>query len=105
MDLKALKQNVFPESLSGSLLLKNLPIILFVTLMLVLYIANSHSAEKKIRQIQNAQNEVKSLRWEYMSLHSDHMQKTRRSELVKVAPNYQLDAPKQQVKKIVVAKN
>ncbi|NNE28899.1 MAG: hypothetical protein HKN16_04660 [Saprospiraceae bacterium] len=103
INLKAFGKNGTPDSSDGSFFLKNLPFILFITLMLVFYIANSHSAEKKIRLIQDSQKEVKSLRWEYLSLHSDYMQQTQRSEIVKTAGIHYLDVPKHPVKKIVVA--
>ena len=104
MDLKDIKQKMAIEKSGASLLLKNLPFVLFVTLLLVLYIASAHSAEKKIRQIQNAQKEVKSLRWEYMSLQSDYMQQTKRSEIVRVASDINLSVPRQQIKKIIIPK-
>lgn len=104
IDLKNIKQKLTPATTSTSLLLKNLPFVLFITLLLVFYIASSHSAEKKIRAIQNAQKEVKSLRWEYMSLQSDYMQQTRRSEIVKVASDINLAVPRHQIKKIVIPK-
>lgn len=100
---KSKKQSVTkvkPESL----LLKNLPFVLFVTALLVLYIANAHSAEKKIRQMQVAEKEVKALRWEYMSSVSEFNQTTMRSAIVKSASEIDLSVPRQQVKKIVVPK-
>lgn len=104
IDLKNFKQKIATEKASASLVIKNLPFVLFITFLLVMYIASAHSAEKKLRQIQNAQKEVKTLRWEYMSLQSDYMQQTKRSEIVRVASDINLSVPRHQIKKIIIPK-
>ena len=104
IDLKKITDKFGPEKGSASLILKNLPFVMFVTCLMLLYIALAHSSEKKIRQIQNAQKEVKSLRWEYMSVHSEYMQSTKRSEIVKVASDINLSVPRHQIKKIIIPK-
>lgn len=53
--------------------LSNLGFIAFLGLLATIYIANAHYAERNVRNIQLLQNEIRDLRWEYMSLQSDNM--------------------------------
>jgi FtsZ-binding cell division protein ZapB len=64
-------------SMSASLVLKNLPFVLFLGFLTVIYIANAHYAEKQVRQIQTLQKEVKELKRQYNSLKSEIMFKSR----------------------------
>lgn len=54
-------------------ILSNLGFIAFLGLLATVYIANAHFAEGNVRKIQMLQQEIKDLRWEYMSLQSDNM--------------------------------
>ena len=74
-------------TLSAELLFKNLLFVLFISLLGLIYIANAHFAEKKVRQIQSMQREVKQLRWEYMTLKSENMYNSKLSEVRKNAEN------------------
>src|SRR5882762_10433427 len=47
---------------------KYLPKILFVMLLSLMYISNTHYAEKTVRQIDKAQSEVEDLRADYTTL-------------------------------------
>lgn len=89
--------------ISAGMILKNLPFILFLGLLAIVYIANAHYSEKKVRQIQQLQTEVKELRWNYLSLKSDLMYNAKRSEVVREAEALQLQVPRSGPKKIVVA--
>lgn len=68
-------------SIGASLVLKNLPFVLFLSFLTVIYIANAHYAEKQVRQIQTLQNEVKELKRQYNSLKSETMFKSRLAEV------------------------
>ena len=57
----------------GGFVLKNLPFIYFSGLLALFYIANAHSAEKKVRRIYRLREEVKELRWQYMSFKSEFL--------------------------------
>lgn len=74
-------------ALSAELLFKNLLFVLFISLLGLIYIANAHFAEKKVRQIQSMQRDVKQLRWEYMTLKSENMYNSKLSEVRKNAEN------------------
>jgi cell division protein FtsB len=68
-------------SVSASVVLKNLPFVLFLGFLAVIYIANTHFAEKQVREIQILQREVKELKRQYNSLKSDLMFESRLSEI------------------------
>ncbi|MCC6725516.1 MAG: hypothetical protein IT258_13490 [Saprospiraceae bacterium] len=68
-------------SMGASLILKNLPFVLFLSFLTIIYIANAHYAEKQVRQIQTLQSEVKELKRQYNSLKSDIMYKSRLAEV------------------------
>ncbi len=63
-------------------ILKNLGFFLFLGFLAILYIANAHLAERNVRQIQVLQREIRELRWQYMSLQSENMYNSLRSEVV-----------------------
>ena len=71
--------------LGAEMLFKNLLFVLFLSFLGIVYIANAHYAEKKVRTIQSLQKEVKLLRWEYMSIKSENMYNSKLSEVKKVA--------------------
>ena len=70
-------------TLSAQWMIKNVVFVFFLGFIGVVYIANAHFAERKVREIQSLKKEVKQLRWEYMSLKSDVMYKYKLSELRK----------------------
>jgi len=102
---KSLKDYTAFSSLSAELVLKNLPFILFVGFLMLIYIANAHYSEKKVREIQSYQAELKELRWHYMSLKSDIMYNSKRSEIAKQVEPLGLKPMKGKPKKIIVKKN
>lgn len=70
------------DSLTSEMLLRNMPFILFLGFLAIVYIANSHYAERNVRQIQTLQKELKELRWQYMSLQAENMFNSKRTEIV-----------------------
>ncbi|MBB6497883.1 FtsL-like putative cell division protein [Pedobacter cryoconitis] len=60
-----------------------LPFLIFLSLLTMLYIANSHMAVKNIRDIDKLNKEVKELSWEYKSLKADLMFKSKLTEVAK----------------------
>src|SRR5206468_9985334 len=83
---KAVKQkNIFSKLIGYEWILKNLLFFLFLTLLAVLYIANGHMADNTIRDINNTGHDVKELQYEYKSLKSEEMFKSRESQIVEAA--------------------
>jgi hypothetical protein len=59
------------------------PFFLFLAVLAVVYIYNGHYADKTIRNISRTAKEVKELQWEYKTVKSEVMYKSKQSELVK----------------------
>lgn len=67
--------------------LKYLPRILFLTLLTLFYIGNTHYAEKTLRRIDKVKVETEDLRADYTTLKSDYMEASKQSEVARnVAP-------------------
>jgi hypothetical protein len=82
----------------------HLPKILFVFLLGLIYIGNTHFAEKTIRKINNLQTEVEDLRADYTTLKADLMFSSKQSEVAKRVKNLGLKESLQPPKKILVKK-
>lgn len=68
-------------------IVKNLPFFLFLALLAVIYIYNGHYADKVERDIGRTGRELQELQYEYKSLKSEVMFRSKQSELAKaVAP-------------------
>jgi hypothetical protein len=84
---QSLQDSIPKKNLGTEVIAQNLKYILFLGFLAALYIGNSHSSEKKIRDIQELQKELKEVRWTYLSLKSEVMMESQYSEVVKkVAP-------------------
>ena len=67
--------------------LKYLPRILFVSVILIFYIGNTHYAERTVRRIDKMKVEVENIRAEYTTMKADLMYASKASEVAKkVAP-------------------
>jgi hypothetical protein len=60
-----------------------LPKILFILVLSLLYIGNTHHAEKTVRAINRAQSEVEDLRADYTTLKADVMFASKQSEVAR----------------------
>lgn len=68
-------------------IVKNIPFFLFLAVLAVIYIYNGHYADKTVRNINRTSNELKELQYEYKTLKSEVMFRSKQSELAKaVAP-------------------
>lgn len=66
-------------------IVKNMYFFLFLAAMAVVYIANGHMAENRIRKINDTARRLKDLQYEYKTLKGEMMFKSRESEMVKAA--------------------
>ena len=73
----------FDFSLNRAQLSKQAPFLAYVFLLVVLFIYNSHTAEKTIRRTNKLNNEVKDLRSEYITVLSELMGESRQSSVAK----------------------
>lgn len=74
-------------------IVKNLPFILFLSLIALLYIANGHYAVKNIREINKLTSEVKELNWRYLDAKSGLMLRSKMSEVSQGVTDYGLQVP------------
>ena len=83
-------------------ILKNVPFVLFLGFLATIYIANAHYAERNVRDIQVIQKDLKELRWYYMSLQSENMYNSKRSEVVESVKDEGIRPLRSKPKKIIV---
>ena len=64
-------------------IVKQMPFFLFLALLAVVYIYNGHYADKTIRNINQTAKEVKELQYEYKTVKSEVMFRSKQSELAR----------------------
>src|SRR6186713_1074613 len=64
-------------------IVKNIPFFLFLSVLAVIYIYNGHYADKTIRSINKVNRELKELQYEFKTLKSEVMFRSKQSELAK----------------------
>ncbi|THU41047.1 hypothetical protein FAM09_02720 [Niastella caeni] len=64
-------------------IVKNIPFFLFLSALAVIYIYNGHYADNTVRSINKVNRELKELQYEYKTLKSEVMFRSKQSELAK----------------------
>jgi hypothetical protein len=82
-----------------------LPFLLFLSVLGMLYIGNSHIAMKNIRNIDKLNKEVKELSWEYKSLKADLMFKSKLTEVAKKVDTLGIKTLTEPPRKIIISNN
>ena len=95
-------QNTSLSSASAKLVLGNLPFVLFLGFLAIIYIANAHYAEGQVREIQTIKKEVRELKREYNSLKAELMSKSRHSEVERKVKDLGLKVTQKKPVKIAV---
>ena len=81
------KKNDWRSFFSSKWVVKNIPFFLFVASLTVVYIYNGHYADKIVRKIGESEKRIKELEYEYKTLKSEVIFRSKASELQKaVAP-------------------
>lgn len=88
--------------LSKDMLMKVMPYIFFLTIIALVYIANSYYAERTIRDIDAVTKELKTLRTEYITGKSELMIVSKQSEVAKAVAPQGIKESVEAPKKIVV---
>ncbi len=83
----------------------NMNFFLFLSVLAVLYIANGHTADKTIRNINKTQNEIKELQFEYKTLKSEVMFKSEESQVLKASEPLGLKISRESPKRLKLEKN
>lgn len=82
---RAVQEFLGGDYLSKEWVTGNLSYILYVALLAMIYIANTYYTEKKFKTIERTKNELKELRYEYITTKSILMFQGRQSEISKRA--------------------
>lgn len=64
-------------------IVKQVPFFLFLTLLAIIYIYNGHYSDKTIGNINETARQVKELQYEYKTVKSEVMFRSKQSEMVK----------------------
>lgn len=70
------------ERISYQGIVRNMPYLMFVTLLCILYITNNNRAISLTRSINDKSKELKELRWRYMDIQSRLMFQTSETQLI-----------------------
>jgi hypothetical protein len=83
-DLKTNPANAgWKRLLNYQSIVKQVPFFLFLAMLAVVYIYNGHFADKTIRNINQTAKEVKELQYEYKTVKSEVMFRSKQSELAR----------------------
>ncbi len=69
--------------ISHKWVIRNIPFFLFLTLLAVLYIYNGHYTDKLVLKINTTEKQIKELEYEYKTVKSDVIFRSKASELIK----------------------
>ncbi len=69
--------------ISHKWVVRNIPFFLFLTLLAVLYIYNGHYTDKLNLKISTTEKQIKELEYEYKTIKSDVIFRSKASELIK----------------------
>lgn len=80
---KNIGKTVVNNVLKQQWIVTNIGFFLFLAFLTVVYIANGHTADKTIRDISRTAKQLKELQYEYKTLKSEMMFKSRETEMLK----------------------
>jgi dolichol kinase len=92
--------------LSKELILKNIPFILFLSVLAICYIANGYYADDQIRKVNILTSEIKELRTQYIVVKDSLVMKSKQTEVARSLAKMGIDVRVSVVppKKILVAR-
>ena len=79
-----------PSLLGYRWIMKNIGFFLFLAALAVIYIYNGHYADKIVRDINKTNKELKELQYEYKTLRSEVMFRSKQSELARAVEPFGL---------------
>jgi hypothetical protein len=65
-------------------IVRNIPFFLFLAVLAIVYIYNGHHADKLVRKIAVTEKNIRELQYEYKTVKSDLIFRSKASELIKV---------------------
>jgi len=87
---KKSKRASFKRMLSYRWIIRNIPFFLFMSVLAVIYIYNGHLADKTVRHMTRVNQELKELKYEYKTMKSEVMFRSKQSELAKAVEPFGL---------------
>lgn len=87
---KLAKSLVESSSINLESIVRQVPFILFLAFIAMLYISNTYYAEKTVRDINKTKDELKDLRAEYIYTKSELMFSSRQSEVAAMVADQQI---------------
>lgn len=92
MDKKETSENRFAwrRLISYRWVMQNFSFFLFLSILAVIYIYNGHYADKTLRDINKVSRELNELQYEYKTLKSEVMFRSKQSELAKAVESFGL---------------
>jgi|SRR5690606_17546571 len=85
-------------------IVNNMPFLMYITLLCILYIANNNRAISLTRSINIKTKELKELRWQYMDIQSRLMYQTSETQMIPQAATLglqPLDKPAFEIKRTI----
>jgi hypothetical protein len=73
------------DFLSRQAVIRNVPFLLFLAVVALIYIANTYYAEKTFKEIERTKNELKELRYQYITTRSTLMFESTQVEIARRA--------------------
>jgi cell division protein FtsL len=80
---KELSRKEWKRLLNYKWVVRNIPFFLFLAVLAVLYIYNGHHADKLTRKISATEKHIKELEYEYKTIKSEVIFRSKASEMVK----------------------
>jgi hypothetical protein len=71
------------DLLSRHTVLSNLPFLVFLAILAMLYIANTYYSEKTFKEIETTKNELKELRYQYITAKATLLYYSKQTEIAK----------------------
>lgn|SRR5690606_742695 len=68
---------------NNQLIVRNIPFFLFLAALAVIYIYNGHSADKLFKKISTVEKNIKELQYEYKSVQSEVIFRSKATELMR----------------------
>jgi len=87
---KASEKRRWQPRLSYHWIMRNISFFLFLAALAVIYIYNGHYADKIVRDINRTNKELRELQYEYKTLKSEVMFRSKQSELAKAVEPFGL---------------
>jgi hypothetical protein len=110
-EVKTSKKGVLKEILDGSVLtrevvIRQLPFILFLTMLAFIYIGNRYHSEKLVRRANELHRELRDLRAQAITTSAELMHISRQSEVIKLMRQKELELKEsmEPPKKVIVKK-